>query len=48
MWRFIRAMKPDDLVVVPHGAEFFVAEIAGPATYDQSKSGSGFCISTFG
>jgi len=37
MWRFIRDMKPGDLVVVPYGAEFFVAEIAGPATYDPSK-----------
>lgn len=37
MWRFIRDMKPGDLVVVPYGADFFVAEIAGPATYDLSK-----------
>jgi predicted Mrr-cat superfamily restriction endonuclease len=37
MWRFIRNMKPGDLVVVPYAAEFFVAEIAGPATYDQTK-----------
>src|SRR5437016_202092 len=37
MWRFIRDMKPNDLVVVPYGAEFFVAEVAGPATYDSSK-----------
>lgn len=34
MWRFIRAMKAGDLVVVPYGAEFFVAEIIGQATYD--------------
>lgn len=39
MWRFIRDMKPGDLVVVPWGAEFFVAEITGPATYDPSKIG---------
>jgi predicted Mrr-cat superfamily restriction endonuclease len=37
MWRFIRDMKPGDLVVVPYAAEFFVAEIVGPATYDSSK-----------
>ncbi|HLH09404.1 MAG TPA: restriction endonuclease [Terriglobales bacterium] len=37
MWRFIRDMKTGDLVVVAHGAEFFVAEIAGPPTYDPSK-----------
>ena len=37
MWRFIRDMKPGDLVVVPYWAEFFVAEIGGPATYDPSK-----------
>jgi predicted Mrr-cat superfamily restriction endonuclease len=37
MWRFLRDMKPNDLVVVPYGAEFFVAEITGPATYDPAK-----------
>lgn len=37
MWRFIRDMKPGDLVVVPYGADFFVVEIEGPATYDPSK-----------
>lgn len=37
LWRFIRDMKPGDLVVVPHGAEFFVAEVSGPATYDPAK-----------
>lgn len=37
MWRFIRTMKPGDLVVVPYGADFFVAEVTGPATYDSSK-----------
>ena len=34
MWRFIREMKQDDLVVVPYGREFYVAKIIGPATYD--------------
>lgn len=37
MWRFVRDMKPGDLVVVPYGADFFVAEIIGPATCDPSK-----------
>ncbi len=42
MWRFIREMKKGDLVVVPHGSEFYAAKISGPATYDPSKvSGSG-------
>jgi len=37
MWRFIRDMKQDDLVVVPYGREFYVARIVGPATYDSAK-----------
>lgn len=37
LWRFIREMKPDDLVVVPNGGNFFVAEVAGPATYNPAK-----------
>jgi predicted Mrr-cat superfamily restriction endonuclease len=37
MWRFIREMKVGDLIVVPHWSEFYVAEVIGPATYDQSK-----------
>ena len=37
MWRFIREMKPADLVVVPYGTDFFVAEVAGPAEYDRTK-----------
>lgn len=37
MWRFIRDMKPEDLVVVPYGSEFFVAKIKGPATFDPTK-----------
>jgi predicted Mrr-cat superfamily restriction endonuclease len=39
MWRFIRDMKPEDLVVVPYGREFYVARIVGPATYDPAKVG---------
>ena len=37
MWCFIRAMKTGDLVVVPHGSEFYVGEVTGPAFYDESK-----------
>jgi predicted Mrr-cat superfamily restriction endonuclease len=37
MSRFVREMNVGDLVVVPHGSEFFVAEIKGPATYDPTK-----------
>jgi predicted Mrr-cat superfamily restriction endonuclease len=37
LWRFIREMKPGDLVVVPYGGEFFVAEVSGPATYYAAK-----------
>ncbi len=42
MWRFIREMNAGDLVVVPHwselrGAEFYVAEIEGPAIYIEHK-----------
>ena len=37
MWRFIREMKIGDLVVVPHGSEFYLAEIKGLPTYDPAK-----------
>lgn len=37
VWRFIRDMKRGDLVVVPHGSSFYVAEVAGDASYEQSK-----------
>ena len=37
LWRFVREMKSDDLVVVPHGGEFFVAKVAGPPTYGLKK-----------
>jgi len=37
MWRFIRDMKENDLVVVPHESEFYVAQVNGPAIYDSSK-----------
>lgn len=38
LWRFIREMKPDDLIVVPYGPDFFVAEVSGPATYERAKA----------
>ena len=39
LWKFIRDMKPGDLVVVPsaYGSEFFVAEVTGDATYNPTK-----------
>ena len=37
MWRFIREMNEGDLVVVPYGSSFYVAEIKGDATYDPVK-----------
>jgi len=37
LWRFIREMKSDDLIVVPYGGEFFVAKVAGPPTYDLTR-----------
>ena len=37
MWRFIRDMKTDDLVVVPYGSVFYVARVCGPALHDKSK-----------
>jgi predicted Mrr-cat superfamily restriction endonuclease len=37
MWRFVRQMQIGDVVVVPYGSEFYVAEIKGDATYDRKK-----------
>jgi predicted Mrr-cat superfamily restriction endonuclease len=37
MWRFIREMKPGDLVVVPHGPVFYVAKVRGEAIHDTSR-----------
>jgi len=37
MWRFIREMNNEDIVVVPYGSGFYVASISGPATYDELK-----------
>lgn len=37
IWRFIREMKEGDLVVVPDGSEFYVAEVKGEARYEPEK-----------
>ncbi len=37
MWRFVREIDVGDLVVVPHGSDFYVAEVTSPAMYDESK-----------
>jgi predicted Mrr-cat superfamily restriction endonuclease len=37
MWRFIRDMKVDDLVVVPYKSCFYVAKITGPCIYLKEK-----------
>ena len=37
MWRFIREMNIDDLVVVPYGPKFYVGKVSGPAFYDDTK-----------
>ena len=38
LWYFIRDMKKEDLIVVPHGSGFYVGKVAGPAVYDESKA----------
>src|SRR6478735_9247697 len=42
MWRFLREMQPDDLVLVPHRKEFYVAVVVGNATHDNSLAEGGF------
>lgn len=42
LWRFIREMNIGDLVVVPHGSEFYIAKMSGPATYDEGKDGTAY------
>ena len=37
MWKFVREMKEGNWVVVPHGSNFYVAKVTGPATHDESK-----------
>ena len=38
MWRFIREMENGSLVVVPHGPDFYVARVTGPAVYLEEKA----------
>lgn len=33
MWRFLRDLKEDDLVVVPYWSDFYVARVIGPARH---------------
>lgn len=35
--RFIQSMKEGDLVLVPHGSQFYVAKVKGPCTYDHGR-----------
>jgi len=37
MWRFIREMEAGDLVVVPYGSVFYIAEVSGDAVYLHEK-----------
>lgn len=40
MWPFLRDMKVGDFVIVPHGSEFYLGRIAGPAEYKSSLAKS--------
>ena len=35
MWRFIREMNIGDLVIVPSGNSFYIAQVEGPARYEK-------------
>lgn len=37
MWRFLREMEAGDLVVVPYGPEFYVAQVTGKALFVREK-----------
>ena len=37
MWRFIREMSPQDLVIVPDGPVFHIGEVSGCALYDETN-----------
>lgn len=37
LWRFINDFKVGDLVVVPYGSNFYVAQILGTPTYDATR-----------
>jgi predicted Mrr-cat superfamily restriction endonuclease len=41
LWRFIREMNIHDIVVVPHGPEFYVASVRGPACHRPKKINEG-------
>lgn len=38
IWRFVREMQEGDLVVIPHGPHFYIAQVARPPRYDQDKA----------
>jgi hypothetical protein len=38
LWRFLREMAVDDLVVVPHRSKFFVGKVDGPPRFLHSKA----------
>lgn len=38
LWQFLQEMKEGDWVVVPHGNEFYVCEVASGASHDPSKA----------
>lgn len=46
-WRFLKDMAPGCWVVVPHGSEFFVAQVTGNARYETSRvaDDSAYCRS---
>ncbi len=37
MWRFIREMQKDDLIITPYGPKFYVAKVTGVTIYDETK-----------
>ena len=42
LWRFFRGMKPDDLVLVPHGKDIYLARVAGPPGFDESMGAAAY------
>jgi len=38
LWRFIRAMSPGDLILVPHAAEIQLARVTGEPAFDANPS----------
>lgn len=41
MWRFLNEMQNGDLVVVPHGSKFYVAEVCGDPTLHENHPEAG-------